>query len=498
MINSSFFSFFICELDKKLVGLPNKRSFGKYMLSFDNRTPLSYASNNLCECVVFGLAINIISNDCDEIALKIINNCNDIQAVIEYEKQLGGKYVLLFRKEDQYYIQGDATCSIPIFYSFDRGFICSSNYKYIVDEKKYTKDREYDLIRKSGDVSQAMPFDITSYRQIKQLLPNHYLDVKYEKAVRFINSKKNQKTISVEKATEIVLPMIENLLGFYSRYYKIYCPITSGRDSRVVLAFLVKRGEKYKCYTIKHSEHNEKSQDIIIPIELCKKNKIEHEIIEDVVVSEEIKEHMNYILGKDNFSERTLMISQTIKEHYNDGAILNGDIIGQVGKCSLHRDIPRIFATPSYFRCKLHNYSAGAKKQLNLWLEEIKESGEKISTFDLFSIENRMGRWASQENMIYNTIGQMYLNIFNSRSIIYVWTAVSRKKRKRSLLHIDLINKIAPTLLDVCFEQEKSVLFKISKANGIFYWLSSFAKYYLQKSKFKKEENYEKNNNNCR
>ena len=62
----------------------------------------------------------------------------------------------------------------------------------------------------------------------------------------------------------------------------------------------------------------------------------------------------------------------------------------------------------------------------------------------------------------------------------------------------DLINKIAPTLLDVCFEQEKSVLFKISKANGIFYWLSSFAKYYLQKSKFKKEENYEKNNNNCR
>ena len=58
------------------------------------------------------------------------------------------------------------------------------------------------------------------------------------------------------------------------------------------------------------------------------------------------------------------MIANTIKCNFGDGAVLNGDIMGQVGKCSLHRDIPEIFATPSYFRCKLHNHVFGRTKNI--------------------------------------------------------------------------------------------------------------------------------------
>ena len=81
-------------------------------------------------------------------------------------------------------------------------------------------------------------------------------------------------------------------------------------------------------------------------------------------------------------------------------------------------------------------------------------------------------------------MGQMYVNIFNSRSIIYVLTAVDRAKRMKSEVHIELIKKAAPELLEVPFEQEKSGLVNTAKSNAIVFYGASFAKYYVQKQKF--------------
>ena len=492
MCNNSVFSYFITESnnvgDVSFCELPAKRMFGKYTVFTDSNTGFSAAAEETTECVIFGLAADVVSGESDDIAEQIVKKCKSIEDVVEYEANLGGKYILLYRQGEQYYMQGDATCSIPIFYNTEGTFVCSSNAQYIVNIKRYCVDGEYAKIRRSGDISQAMPYDITPYRQIKQLIPNHYLDINKQASVRFINSVQKQKEISVEQATERVLPMVEKLLALYLRHYKIYCPITSGRDSRVVLSFLLSSKAAFRCYTFKHPEHSDNAQDITVPIELCEKMGIKHQLVEDVAVPEVLKNEMDALLGEGNYSLRTLQIAQTVKTHFGDGAIINGDIIGQVGKCSLHRDIPAVFATPSYFRCKLHNYSREAKTQLKLWLDEIKTSGEKTNTFDLFSIENRMGRWAAQENLVYNMLGQAYLNIFNSRKIIYTWSAVDRKERKMARLHTDLIDRTYKALTEIPFEKDESIIFRLSKSTAMTYLLSSYAKFYIEQRKYGKGE----------
>ncbi len=485
-MGNSIFSYYISVNDAFIPELPRRETFGRYAVFTDGKTPFSVASNGDCQCAIFGLAVNVITGEDAELPELMLKNCASIETLIEYEKQLGGKYIILFRRGEQYYILGDATTSIPILYNIEGQFVCTSNPQYLLREKKYVADREYLRIRRSGDISQAMPFDITAYREIKQLIPNHYLEIDGRQAVRFVNSKQKQVPISVENATEIVSPMIDKLLQFYISRYKIYCPITAGRDSRVVLAFLMKSGADFRCYTIRHPHHRDDSQDLVIPAELCQRNELAYEQIADVEVSQELRKEADELFGERAYSLRTLQIAQTVKEYYGDGAILNGDIIGQVGKCSLHRDIPSFLATPGYFRCKLHNYSRGAKKQLKLWLKEIKASGESVNTFDLFSIENRLGRWAGQENLVYNSIGQVYLNIFNSRSIIYTWTAVKRSRRKRSLLHIALVEKINAALLEIPFEQETSFLVKLSKSSGLLYYTFSYLKYWSDKKKFQR------------
>lgn len=485
-MENQIFTYFISENENVIVeGLSKSQKIGKYNFLYDQNTPFSYFSCEQTECAVFGLAVNVLNGECDNLPEKILQKCKSVQDVVDFEKNLGGKYVILYKSGDNLYVLGDATCSIPVYYCTKDEFVCSSNMQFVLNQKSYSLDDEFNKIRKSGDISQAMPFDITPYKEVKQLIPNHYLSAEDKAAVRFINSAVLQTEVLVENAGEIVLPMINNLLKLYQNSYKIYCPITSGRDSRVVLSFLMSNGVEFDCYTIKHPNHTDKTQDITVPVEICAKSGLHHDLIEDVTVSDELKSNMDVALGEGHYSLKTLRIAQTVKEHCQNGAIINGDIIGQVGKCSLHRDIPKVFATPSYFRCKLHNYSGGAKKQLALWLKEIAQSGEKVNTFDLFSVENRMGRWAAQENLVYNTLGQVYLNIFNSRSIIYVWTAVARSERKLSKLHVDLINKTQPNLLEVDFEKDESCLIKLSKSSGLAYLASSYLKYYLEKMKFK-------------
>lgn len=461
--------------------LPVQREFGCYQLHTDASTPFLWAAHGSVQCGVFGLAVNVHTGDSQGIAQEIAGSCTCIQDVVEYEKQLGGKYLILFSSQDQYALLGDATCSIPIFYNTEGSFLCSSNEHIIAKLKQYPLDEAFSAIRRSGDISQAMPYDITPYRQIKQLIPNHYLDLNQQRSVRFVNASRKQTPVPVEEATKQVLPMVQTLLNFYLTQEKLYCPLTAGRDSRVVLSFLLNSGADFSCYTIRHPEHQDHTQDITVPVELCNHVGIPHKLVEDVTLSEDLIRSTDQILGQGCYSMRTLRIAQTIREYFGDGAILNGDIIGQVGKCSLHRDIPAIFATPSYFRCKMHNFSKGAKKQLKLWLSEIKDSGEQVNTFDLFSIENRMGRWAAQTSLVYNTLGQNSLNIFNSRSILYIWTGVDRKKRKTAALHADLIRNTWGALAELPFEKDESLAVRLSKSTGMIYLLSSYMKFYLEK-----------------
>ena len=394
MLKNCIFSFYISKLETQIQELPIKHEFGEYIIYIDAITPYKDCTIDNRKCAIFGYAIDLIDNRFNDLPKYILENSTDLESVIAIEEKFGGKYLLLYKDDTGYYMLGDATCSIPIYYSTGvDALIATSNSNLITRKYNLQPDVLLQHIRKCSEISQAMPFDVTEYAQIKQLIPNHYLFFNNQKAYRFINSKIKQTSISIEEGVRKTLPLIERLTKYYMKNFNIYCPITSGRDSRVVLAFLLSVSQKpIDSYTIKHKEHIGDEQDLLIPQELAKLCLMEYQQITDVEASEELKCDMDNWLGKERYSMRTLNIANTIKQYFGGAAIINGDIIGQVGKCSLHRDIPNIFATAGYFRCKLHNYSKESKKILKDWLKDIKNSGEKVNVFDLFSIENRMGQ----------------------------------------------------------------------------------------------------------
>ncbi len=485
----SMFSFFLCDErihNKASFNYESIISIGNYTLHTDSRTPLQYSEQGDRELIIFGYAVDVFSGQRDNLAKTILDSIQSLSEIIEYEKKLGGKYVIFYAENGKCYCLGDATCSVPVFYTAGlSGFICCSNPKVIIDSFDLTPDKYLQEIRNSGPLNQAMPYDVTSYKKIKQLIPNHYLDFDEEKAVRFVNCDTAQKEISPEKAAEITAPMIENITKMYLSDFDIYCPLTSGRDSRVVYAFLAMLSEnKVRSYTVWQERFKTDSQDWDIPVLLSKQKDFPHEQIYRCEDSDKYRDEMNRICGEKGYPDEAFILAVTLNKHYGNGAVCEGDIIGQVGKCSLHRNIPLFLASPAYFRCKLHNYSRGAKKLLKKWMKEIKTSGEEVDVFDLFSVENRLGRWAAQTHLIHNTIGQPYFNIFNSRSIIYIWTSVDRARRMKSEIHVELIKKTAPELLEIPFEKDKSGLVNLAKSNALIFYLASYMKFFVQKLQF--------------
>ena len=464
-------------------------AFGPYRFCYTNGTPVNNACCGDRELLVFGLAVDVRDGVGDNLASKILTSTCTLQDVIDYDTFLGGKYILLYKDSTGVYAIPDATASIPFCYTLDScPLVCAADSEQIAKILDLQPDAELLKVRNSGDISQAMPYDLTVYKNIAQLLPNHYFSFLERRAVRFVNYDQKQSPLSYKKAAELTAPFISNILQYYKQHFKLYCPLTSGWDSRVVLAVMLSKEEAVATYTIRHDNFSENEPDIVIPQKIAEQFAVSNIQIPDLLPSANMLKIFDDRLGATGYSKRTLMIANTIKSSYGDGAVINGDIIGQVGKCSLHRDIPETLATARYFRCKLHNYSKESLYQLNRWIKDIKDSGEKVNLFDLFSIESRMGRWAAQENLIYGMIGQNYLNIFNSRSIIYQWIRVSRKHRKLSKIHQQLIAITYPELMGIPVGGDMSIFEKISKLNGLTYYLAGFVKFYFEKFCFMRKK----------
>lgn len=457
--------------------------FGDFSVCVSARTLYEIREEGDVTCLIIGLA-TCVSQDITGIDW-LWEHCHSIESFVEAEKYLGGKYVLFLRIKEQYYVMGDATCSVPVFYAENEaGVLCSCHAYQMANAMHLTPDDTLLKIRESGDSSQIMPYDYTIWRGIKRLLPNHYLNIGEKRAIRIVNHHAAQSVLAAEEAAKNTLPYIKRLVNYYSNEFSVACALTSGRDSRAVLA-LLGCNKQMPVYTIRHEEFEESTPDIVVPKLIAEHVHLNYQQFKDTELNDGDIAQADALLGEGNYSKRTLMLARTIKSHLGGNAVINGDIIGQVGKCSLHRDIPQCFATPSYFRCKLHNYSREAKEGLRLWLQEIEQTGECVNSFDLFSIENRMGVWAANENEIYNMVGQYYLNIFNSRSIIYEWTRVDRKERKTSAIHRAIIKMLNPALLEIPFEPD-GTFERIAKYNGMSYLMASYLKYYMEKIKSRK------------
>ena len=448
------------------------------IVNYTDATTIYSAQAEEQEAVVVGLCIDSYEQiERENIASELIRLPKQtIEAVYAFSDRLSGKYIIIYSNPTGCYIFGDATCSIPANYSgnLEDGVFCVSPFdKMTADYFGYKPDNRLLKMRESADPAQAMPGDLTPYTQVKALLPNQYLDIVTGESIRV---KVQIPDLSFDDIIDRSIILSKNITKQFSKYYNLICPVTSGYDSRVVLSILQQVISGIQCYTTNFSPSTDESDDMRIAAAICKKKGISHTIFGYYDPPKEYAKSLEQYAGLINSA-------QTIKEAYSyvvdagEKARINGNIIGQIGKSSVTNCVPDSLANASFFSCKIHNRDKECKPEMKKYISEIKNSGQQLC--DLFVYENRCGRWGGQEEALYSLCGMNSLNIFNSREIILSWISIPRQKRIKKFIHLSMIQKTDPDLLDEPFNPGDR--FSFMKNNWVFYYIATFVKQVLIK-----------------
>ncbi|NVP23149.1 hypothetical protein [Treponema phagedenis] len=468
--------------DKKHEGFSNHILLKEHnlYLNYSKKTEVLYYTNNENSIYIIGLCVDSHAElERSQIpAFLLTNNPGTIDEIIKMSARFAGNYVVLVSLEKELFAYTDATAFLQINYSKDA--ICFSSFAHLVAKILNKPFDECNLkIRESADYVAAMPNDITVYKNIKTVLPNHYFHINKFDVCRFYPYEELEYYDSYTDILNRHIVLIDNIVKEYAKYNNLVCPLTSGWDSRVVFSFLTRNIPDIQSYTFFHKNFTAETPDIVIPKKICKLKNKKYIQIPDLQPSDEFVSKITEIIGQ-HYYKSDIAMAYTYKDTFGASASITGDIIDQLGKSALVNLLPTFLATSNYFVAKKRNISPDAKKEVAIYLKRIKKEKHNWPyVYDLFGLEDQCGRWAGYARTIYSAAGITLLNIFNCKEIIDDWIRIRRSKRKKHCIHIYFLHALARDLLQIPFNPDEK--FKFVSNSKVLFFLATHIRHLIKK-----------------
>lgn len=450
------------------------------VLNYTSKTIIFSSENASHKIIIIGMCVDsyaeLTREDISEYLLENVKCVNELTDIIG---RLAGKFVIIFQNNKETYLVGDATASLPIYY-YDQGMVAGSSEHVVATFLNLDKDPVAMSIQKLANDNMPLPYKQTHYKNLSFLLPNHCIELQTKQINRYFITLLEGSISNTSDILERSIFLIKNIVKGYAKSYDLICPLTAGTDSRVVLSFLVNQCST-ECYTFDFEHFNREAAEVKIPQEICDDLGITHKALKVQSVTGGMLEEAYNIIGANNIKKQRIDLVKAIRDNYEGKAILNGDIIDQIGKSGTFGTTPICFSIDSYFTTKTHSFSRENAQQTSSYLSELKKyfRGEQI--YDYFALEMRCGRWASQYSEVNNSLGVNMLNIFNCSELIALWMKIDRKKRSDLILHNYFLDSLCPKISKHPVNPDDKT--KFLKNNTYLYPIASYLKFYLQKAK---------------
>jgi hypothetical protein len=168
---------------------------------------------------------------------------------------LGGRFLALFVNVPSPAIYPDAGASYASVFCPSMQLAAST--ASLVPYDSCTTDR-LDLLR-DLDIPFSInyfPFGLTHRHGVEQLSPNHHLDLERWEAVRHGPTRPTRGRLSVEESAARVAGVIGRHFDAVLEHHPGYLPITSGHDSRMLLACARAHRDELALYTLRIPDLN--------------------------------------------------------------------------------------------------------------------------------------------------------------------------------------------------------------------------------------------------
>lgn len=335
-----------------------------------------------------------------EIIQDILENNRQIEDFISNIKQYAGSYIFIFISDKKAIIIPDARATREIYYCSNDNKIISGSQphliaRFAVPEILETSDSEKLDFYKNTMLDSLCFGNETRYKEIKHLLPNHYLDIKKRNIKRFWPIKPIVKSDLAEVVPQCSKYLQGIMKSIITRYPSMMA-ITSGADSRILLA--TSKDFIAKIYLfINNYDLNSHHPDITIPQDIFNNINIPFHIHEiPNTVDPEFREYYfnNTFLASENYLPS--IYNAFYKKNKEKICILGMGEIGRnyFGKKERNLNAYRIAYKYGY---EGNRYII---KQCNIILHELEYLSQKfkINALDLIYWEHRLGNWGATRN----------------------------------------------------------------------------------------------------
>jgi len=391
---------------------------GGLILSSHPDVPVTHHVGSDVELCLIGDVVSWRDPEASNQALvqKLCEDAKSVSEVIELTSCLSGRWALFARSATETIVFADAWGSRFVCYGTDRDgrFWVSSSPKLITwadpDCLDYTFIREILPVIQSRPAGSQYPYDLTPYKTVRAMLPNHSVDVLGQQANRYWPVRPLQQH-KMEDVVEKAATQFSGALRALSLRQPIVFGLTGGTDSRLVLGATLAEDIEYKCFTAvsKKLVDNEDHFDVTISKQIAQSLDLNHELIYS---TEESLEEVNTL-----FTACSTMPNEVM--HRMISAFTSWPYKDRLHVISWGSEINRRFwdipdRDDPFFRdivgCIGFSDNELAMKAVRPWVEDLwrfrKDYG--IKEFDLAYWECRMARWGSETfndiNLIQKTI----------------------------------------------------------------------------------------------
>ncbi|MBW1991390.1 MAG: hypothetical protein JRI59_04610 [Deltaproteobacteria bacterium] len=216
------------------------------------------------------------SRTSEDIVRDLAQRCKDLADLLAGCEPLSGRWALLLQNREGSWIFTDALGFRTVYYtSPELGTWCGSQPEIIKAAVGLEREDDEGLLAfvlnpRFARQESAWVGSRTIYKNCHRLLPNHFLKLGASQPVRFFPLVPLEKR-GVEEIVAAAVGILQGSFAAITRRTSLTQPITSGWDSRVLLAASRHMAEHIEYYVDRQGALPENHPDIWVPARLTKK-----------------------------------------------------------------------------------------------------------------------------------------------------------------------------------------------------------------------------------
>ncbi len=383
-----------------------------------------------------------------EILDRLLAESNTFDAFERVSTALGGRWLMLVQIGSDVRLYPDACGNRPVFYvgsRADLGVWAATQPRLLVLLHGLKPDKQLSFEYLRTNPHNAWPGEITPYPDIRQLLPNHYLDLRSGEPRRFWPRGELPER-DLESAAQLIVRKFHGLIDSASRRRRVVLPLSGGNDSRALLAAAGDLREKLSLVTMIYP--GIRYSDIWLSRKIARRLGLVHRRIPVRAGSDAVRRvfRMN---TADMFWDPGLMWVHTFQEFDNDYFVLNGDNAGILR--AIHYRDGRINGPLTPVRLAeitSHSGNAVAIEAFRRWRQSLPPVSDTM-LLDLVQWEIRAGNWVSLAETLLDTVCEP-IAPFNCREVLEAGLGVSSVHRVHPAALFRRIYEIgAPEIADL-------------------------------------------------